>query len=182
MSATNCKGCGAPIEQPKGRGRPRIWCSDRCRKETLYAGTCEQCGATTSGDGGKRRAPKSCIRCTRNRNQERNAEIFRLNEEGAPHWYIAEQMGCSRAQVSRTLDYYRREKGKPIAMHRLGGDADARRKRRKLVAEMARGGYTNAEIAEMIGTSPGSVGQMVYDMRRRGEDIPYPRPQRKVAA
>lgn len=26
-----CRGCGAPLEQPP-TGRRRIWCSDRCRK------------------------------------------------------------------------------------------------------------------------------------------------------
>lgn len=58
-----CKGCGAEIDQPKGSGRPRIWCSDRCRKTTLYAGECCDCGASTCGDGGRASAPKRCAPC-----------------------------------------------------------------------------------------------------------------------
>jgi hypothetical protein len=32
----NCKNCGAPIRQPTGRGRPRLWCSIRCRDRDQY--------------------------------------------------------------------------------------------------------------------------------------------------
>lgn len=28
---TGCRGCGAPLTT--GRGRPRIWCSERCRRQ-----------------------------------------------------------------------------------------------------------------------------------------------------
>lgn len=30
--ATKCAQCGAPIEQRRGRGRPRRYCSDACRR------------------------------------------------------------------------------------------------------------------------------------------------------
>jgi hypothetical protein len=31
-----CKNCGTPIRQPTGRGRPRLWCSIRCRDRDQY--------------------------------------------------------------------------------------------------------------------------------------------------
>jgi hypothetical protein len=27
-----CENCGRPLDPPKGHGRPRQWCSERCRK------------------------------------------------------------------------------------------------------------------------------------------------------
>jgi hypothetical protein len=59
---TTCDGCGAPTEQPRS-GRRRRWCSDRCRKRTLYAGTCETCGAATDGSNGRAAAPTQCTTC-----------------------------------------------------------------------------------------------------------------------
>ena len=67
-----CQGCGTTGMQTAQAPR-RKWCSDRCRKQTLYAGTCIDCGAPTNGsDGRGPNAAKRCIPC-RLRWQHENA-------------------------------------------------------------------------------------------------------------
>lgn len=44
-------------------GRLRKWCSDRCRRTTLYGGTCKYCGTITNGSDGPGAAPDVCISC-----------------------------------------------------------------------------------------------------------------------
>lgn len=64
-----CDGCDAPL--PRSRGpRRRRWCSERCRKVTLYAGSCVDCGAPTNGYGGPGRASKRCCDCDARRRHE----------------------------------------------------------------------------------------------------------------
>jgi hypothetical protein len=58
----NCAGCGDPLP-PQKRGRPRKWCSQRCRRDTLYSGACVDCGARTSGNNGRAKAPERCLAC-----------------------------------------------------------------------------------------------------------------------
>jgi Homing endonuclease associated repeat len=57
----NCPNVLAP---PRGPGRRRQWCSDRCRK-TKYAGTCVDCGGPTDGASGRGIA-KRCRECRHN--------------------------------------------------------------------------------------------------------------------
>jgi hypothetical protein len=46
-----------------GKGRAK-WCSDHCRKQTLYSGTCEDCGGPTTGSEGRGpNAPRWCNTC-----------------------------------------------------------------------------------------------------------------------
>jgi hypothetical protein len=60
MSA--CHGCGTELPAQTYRGAPRKWCSDRCRKQTLYTGTCLDCGGPT-GFSGRATPPERCRRC-----------------------------------------------------------------------------------------------------------------------
>lgn len=63
MSATSvraCAGCGGPLPTSHGR---RKWCSERCRRQTLYAGRCVDCGAPTNGSDGPGRAGERCLPC-----------------------------------------------------------------------------------------------------------------------
>lgn len=60
----NCAGCGNPLP-PQTKGRPRKWCSQRCRRDTSYGGTCIDCGARTSGNNGLAKAPERCFACRR---------------------------------------------------------------------------------------------------------------------
>jgi Homing endonuclease associated repeat len=57
-----CQGCGSVLAAPGRPGPPRKWCSDRCRKVSLYSGTCIDCGGRTqrTASGLGRRS----VRCT----------------------------------------------------------------------------------------------------------------------
>ncbi len=41
-----CKGCGAELQPSRAPGKPRKWCSERCRK-AQYGQACIDCGART---------------------------------------------------------------------------------------------------------------------------------------
>lgn len=41
MSVTKCPACEGSMPQPAGRGRPRKWCSDSCRREAWRWGQSE---------------------------------------------------------------------------------------------------------------------------------------------
>jgi hypothetical protein len=56
-----CHGCGTSIPRPR-TGR-RKWCSEKCRRQTLYAGTCLSCGGPTDGSNGRGKAPLECRAC-----------------------------------------------------------------------------------------------------------------------
>lgn len=56
-----CRGCRSLLHVHSGSRRQ--WCSERCRKATLYAGTCEFCGGPTSGTNGRAAAAKVCRNC-----------------------------------------------------------------------------------------------------------------------
>jgi hypothetical protein len=59
-----CQGRGCcNLLKPSRRARPRKWCSDECRKRTLYAGTCIDCGASTNGSDGPGKASERCQSC-----------------------------------------------------------------------------------------------------------------------
>jgi|GEM_PF-824212 len=55
-----CPGCGTDLRGTHGR---RKWCSEKCRRETSYGGTCEDCGAPTNGNDGPGTAAKRCAEC-----------------------------------------------------------------------------------------------------------------------
>jgi hypothetical protein len=61
---TTCRGCGEPID-PGTNNRKREWCSDRCRKRTLYSRQCVDCGATCNVDGRVEGASERCGGCSR---------------------------------------------------------------------------------------------------------------------
>jgi hypothetical protein len=58
-----CHGCGTPVEQ-RSHGRRRKWCSDRCRKVTLYSRPCLDCGATVNLDGRVTDPNVRCVECS----------------------------------------------------------------------------------------------------------------------
>jgi hypothetical protein len=99
VTTRTCAGCGRELE---GRGRAK-WCSDRCRKRTLYAGVCVDCGAPTSGCNGPGKAPKRCQPCdarlvgdrARAAARPRRELVERLWAEGKSPSEIAEVMDWS---------------------------------------------------------------------------------------
>lgn len=58
-----CLGCGAELPPKTWNGRDRKWCSERCRKQTLYSGTCVDCGEPTNGYAGIGKAGERCKKC-----------------------------------------------------------------------------------------------------------------------
>lgn len=55
-----CQGCGTDLPPKTRPGRDRKWCSDRCRKLTLYARPCLDCGTPVNVDG---RVANAAVRC-----------------------------------------------------------------------------------------------------------------------
>lgn len=64
MSERVCQGCGTPLPSRTGPGRDRKWCSERCRRETLYATACIDCGKRrySNGPNGTSRRCSTCAR------------------------------------------------------------------------------------------------------------------------
>ena len=168
MSA--CAGCGTPITQWR-----RKWCSDRCRKRTLYSGTCEICGGPTNGSNGRDAASDVCRECHEQRNAERNAEIVERWNEGEPEWYIAREMGLRDQQVRSALEVARR-RGEDVALHRKRNRSDWLE-----VERLYRSGLPLAEIGERVGISVASVSARLAYMRRAGIDLPYRRNRRTAS-
>ena len=105
MSATAthtiiCVGCGAEVEVSI-HGRRRKWCTEHCRKQTLYASPCIDCGAPTWHGCAGRANQGRCVQCA-NKEQVRqkwleigelDAEIIRRRKLGYYNWAIEEDLG-----------------------------------------------------------------------------------------
>jgi hypothetical protein len=63
----SCRGCDADISGTHGK---QEWCSEKCRKDTLYGGKCEGCGARTNGNNGPGTAARRCVPCTSDANRK----------------------------------------------------------------------------------------------------------------
>lgn len=162
-----CQGCGEEFVQAN-RGRPRKWCSERCRKTTLYGFTCRDCGKRIySGypdpDHGR------CGECQHEREYgERNRRILELWEEGAPGSFIAEELGISYNQVRGLIEHRRHRYGELIPLHR-------RRNREAwpLIERRYHEGLTYSEIADELGDcTPQNIARQVRFMREAGYDLP----------
>lgn len=63
-----CNAAGCVVGGVQTAGGPlRKWCSEACRKGTLYAGVCTGCGGPTDGSNGADMAPELCAACTKAR-------------------------------------------------------------------------------------------------------------------
>lgn len=60
-----CHGCDAELAPNKGPGQPRKWCSQKCRKLTLYSKRCIDCGGVCNTDGRVTHAAERCFPCSR---------------------------------------------------------------------------------------------------------------------
>lgn len=65
---SECAGCGATLQPNRAPGRPRKWCSERCRRRTLYTGICKSCGAETYD--GSASPSDECAACMRQRQHD----------------------------------------------------------------------------------------------------------------
>lgn len=88
-----CQGCDTPIDQPT-RGR-RKWCSDKCRKITLYSRSCIDCGAVCNTDG---RVTSPSLRCAACDAEYRHRPEVRLSRgnKGALTWSKADIIAALR--------------------------------------------------------------------------------------
>jgi len=112
---TACQGCGAPIEQPH-YGR-RKWCSDRCRKTTLYAVPCERCGERCGGiaNGHRGHPSRHCRSCALEVSGEKQQAAFtpfretmsELWKDGLTTAEIARELGWTEAAVQAAVSRYR---------------------------------------------------------------------------
>jgi hypothetical protein len=68
VSDLRCHGCGVELT-PRGPGRLPKWCSQRCRKQTLYTGTCRLCGGKT-GWSGQKTPREICAPCAHQRQHD----------------------------------------------------------------------------------------------------------------
>lgn len=164
---STCHGCGVPITQPEGRGRPRKWCSEKCRKDTCYAGVCIDCGGPTNGlKSGYSRESVRCDHCFKTRNLARTERILAAWNQWEPAWMIAEREGISESNVLTIVNHQRRA-GRHVILHRKRNRTDWPEMERLYHA-----GLSYDEIGDELGMSHHNVSQMVQKMRAAGYDLP----------
>lgn len=163
-----CAGCGTEIP-PSKAGRPRKWCSEKCRK-AQYSGTCERCGKPTNGYAGPGLASSRCIDCfmVEHTQTERNAKLVELWEAGLPSSEIGRRLGMSSSAVCSWVDMERR-KGRDLSRRFLPRGEKVTRF--EYIGRRLRSGGSPAEIAVELGTSRASVRNMIYRARREGFDM-----------
>lgn len=71
---------------------------------------------------------------------------------------------------------YRRESQPDLPSKYGGARRHAARSRDREIVKLWGAGRSAAEIAEAIGTTPGTVSTMIHRLRERGEHVPYRRP------
>lgn len=109
--STNCHGCGAPLDLGP-RGRPRKWCSGRCRKAS-YGDPCVDCGAKTRFGAEMKRVPEPrCIDCHFRAETDRRVEkvvaMVRLRcDENLTNKAIAARLGVPPHTVATELNRMR---------------------------------------------------------------------------
>jgi DNA-directed RNA polymerase specialized sigma24 family protein len=109
ISDRRCEGCGArlPSASPK-----RIWCSERCRKQTRYSRPCVDCGKPLNGSDGHKGATR-CVRCAAlaavpREVREREEAVLRMRAGGMLNHEIARVLGCSTVAVSDLVSHMRK--------------------------------------------------------------------------
>src|SRR5437763_864330 len=120
-----CRGCNTPVEN-KGPGKRREWCSERCRKQTLYSVPCVDCGKALNGSDGKG-AHERCVPCAaaktgRDKAWPRWEQIAAMRERGLLNKEIAERLDVSAAVIASAV-YHAREGGFEIARTTYGPSA-----------------------------------------------------------
>jgi transposase len=167
-----CPGCGEDLTDRHGKTK---WCSDRCRKETLYSGECIDCGGRTTGKAnGLDRVPDRCRECAKATKTERNELLREMWEADKPTWYIAQSLGMTEGAVTSWIHTERSLRDRrDLSLRRLGGDSAERERRHRYMIVLRRQGLTNAEVAEIVGmASADAVSTAFGFMRRKGWTVP----------
>lgn len=166
MDVNRCQGCDEPLPPSKG-GVPRKWCSERCRKSTLYSATCTRCGARDNGSEGRRDGDWLCGDCKHDEQYaERNKRIIELWEAGQTAPEIGAELGMEAGAVTSWINTIRQRTGAPISLHR--------RRDRELWPEIQRlwaEGLTARAIGERLGASKENISWQIRTMRLRGIDV-----------
>ena len=106
-----------PPARPRARDRPRLPARPHRRKakrrKASYAGTCERCGAPTSGADGKGRASRHCQRCKPQSRPRWTREAVR----GA-HRFWRERFGFVASSVDWSGTHARRRGGDALERYR----------------------------------------------------------------
>lgn len=155
-----CQGCGTTGVQTT-HARLRKWCSERCRKSTLYGGVCEDCGGPTDGSAGLGKAAtrcRGCIRWTREQAIEA-VKDFAAEHGRAPRVADAETGGLGHGRLPRSGTAERLfgrwnellvAAGQPVTCDRFA-------ETQELIEGMIREGSTLADVAEVTGLSRDTI-------------------------
>lgn len=108
-----CRGCETMVD-PGTSNRKRVWCSERCRKLTLYSRKCPDCGKTINTDGSVTRVSERCVQCNAEHVKAMTRiyimESFREWHEmfGVPPTAIDWHMAMARNIMDRAPNYARK--------------------------------------------------------------------------
>jgi biotin operon repressor len=109
----DCHGCGAALPPQNYVGRPRKWCSERCRKGS-YGDPCVDCGGRTCFGAETARVPEPrCIACRQSaesgRRVKQAVEILQARRADPSRTLasIAAEIGTSRHHVRNELQRLR---------------------------------------------------------------------------
>lgn len=149
-----CQGCGGPLPPSKPHGRPRKWCSGRCRKRS-YGDPCVDCGAKTRYGAEMARIPEPrCVDCARTKAGTRRVtlalEMMRLRrEERLNNREIAARVGTPRQTVANEL----------LRLRALGFTVPA-------------APYNNARLGTGLPVADASAATLADDLRAAGIAVP----------
>lgn len=117
VASIACDGCGEPLTPSVGRGAPRRWCSERCRKAKLYGGTCAMCGGPTDGSQGPAQAECLCRPCYVTATRELTRWRLLLEAQRwrvlTGRWPLANDWNrqANRGELRALLERYHRQTG-----------------------------------------------------------------------
>lgn len=129
ISDRRCEGCGAPLPSAYPN---RIWCSERCRRQTRYSRPCVDCGKPLNGSAGL--GPNAPVRCNAcapvaaraPEIREREDAVIRMRGEGMRNTEIAAALGDSVSAIASLVSRMRRDRGRVVAASRRGRPASRR--------------------------------------------------------
>lgn len=106
------EGCGSPLPPKRGpQGRPRKWCSDRCRRQASFDrhhAPCVDCGGPLKQTG---QPIRRCARCELERRRKISDEtaqrVAAMWRGGMTGTQIAERLGWSKGYVRVALNRLR---------------------------------------------------------------------------
>jgi hypothetical protein len=171
-----CATCNGPLPAPR-RGRPRKFCSERCRK-AQYAGTCDTCGGPTDGTTPSRGVATRCAECLE---WTPEAILEALHDWGEDHGGIPPKEADAHigapghgrlpywASVKRWFDNWN------AALLAAGYEAlrcDRRPETTAAILAAVRAGERTADIADRFGVTENAIHQR---LRYRGMTIPRER-------